>query len=646
MLCPVQLLKIDVAKDETLADGIKASLRTCTVQHGEVPVLLAKGVKRAAGAALGADAGLLSRRPVRQSERSSAQSDEEYDEGGDSGGSGGDWRPVCSSGDAGAEHQADGACMLEADHAADTNNSSGGERCPSHRQASDGAMFGSSEACGTDNPEEDGAVLALLGLCGGRSAQWQQQLRRVEGRAGGAARTRSPAAGGGASSGPLGLPPCWPVKRSRSANDAPRLTGSAPSVSSLDVARAGTIQRSASLPDARIQEHPPRDGEAPSAAAKTGRSALSLAALSVAQVLLSQRAQQELSQSLLHARRARTARLLGAQLAAAAPQDVTEGQLEQLVAQAQCWEVCAEPLFCQVLIPEGTQAVMVPGLMAPHPVQWQACAAPGCRYLLSAGPYCCDHLQHICRLAIEPASNSSAALVASSTDLEGVAGRHPTLMFPAGSPVMPAPASGDASGMLHVLHLVTDRTAGSAHAAANVEIRVRDQYAHGPTHNAPCSQNLNSHMLTPVAAGWPGLVDKGHICGGEAGPFRYALGCQWSPQGGSSTAAGGCGGQGHCGQGSWPGAAYHVHGRGCGGRPGARGSRTCCWPRCCPGAGAAVLPGPGAPHEAGCLRAQSTNAFACLRGQVGDSYSLLPCEITMAVCCLASFWSLSVTGWS
>jgi hypothetical protein len=42
--------------------------------------------------------------------------------------------------------------------------------------------------------------------------------------------------------------------------------------------------------------------------------------------------------------------------------------------------------------------------MAARPVRWHACAAPGCRYVLSVGPLCAEHLRVACGVALAPAA--------------------------------------------------------------------------------------------------------------------------------------------------------------------------------------------------------------------------------------------------
>ncbi|KAG1672240.1 hypothetical protein FOA52_002941 [Chlamydomonas sp. UWO 241] len=92
--------------------------------------------------------------------------------------------------------------------------------------------------------------------------------------------------------------------------------------------------------------------------------------------------------------------------------------LARLMAAVRTWELCAGTRCCQVLVADGADAVDVPHVcigcdsgapgslhavpcrpakpetaMSDRPVRWHACAAPGCRYVLSMGQLCAEHLR-------------------------------------------------------------------------------------------------------------------------------------------------------------------------------------------------------------------------------------------------------------
>mmetsp|Transcript_45030 Transcript_45030/g.134385 ORF Transcript_45030/g.134385 Transcript_45030/m.134385 type:complete len:850 (-) Transcript_45030:744-3293(-) len=99
----------------------------------------------------------------------------------------------------------------------------------------------------------------------------------------------------------------------------------------------------------------------------------------------------------------------------------TREMLTRLLVAVRTWELSPGTPCCQVLVPEGADAVDVPhvcigsslpsgvGLAtkAMRTVSWQPCAADGCRYVVSVGPLCAEHLRTQCNLSVCPHTNTA-----------------------------------------------------------------------------------------------------------------------------------------------------------------------------------------------------------------------------------------------
>lgn len=300
--------------------------------------------------------------------------------------------------------------------------------------------------CPADNEdnglEEDGAVLALLGLCGQNGDSHLQKLKVSRS----SVKPEDPVLGTFplAEIGVPGVPgqpfrgeatespSCWPIK---------------PPCQVLDLGLPGLTSMCGQ--------------------GSTG------SPVTLAQTLVNEWRAREQSRSLVHARLAHTAQLLSSQLSdpVKARELASSEKSDRLMKAARFWEISAEPMCCQVLVPDGALDIDVPSIsIGNRPVAWQSCTMPGCRYLLSTGPYCCDHLLQISQLKValphtapglpclEACSNSIA--------LDAPADGQDLIVFAKGSPIMVAPPL--SSGNLHVLDLAMSQE----NVQPNIEVRV------------------------------------------------------------------------------------------------------------------------------------------------------------------------------
>lgn len=296
--------------------------------------------------------------------------------------------------------------------------------------------------------EEDGAVMALLGLCGDQGGGSGHAWKSLD-------------------LGNTGGPEYW-----RPSNKRAHLPHPAP-----DQSKGTTVVNKAldiSLPYGGANDLLSFPGYNPLVqdAGMVPAQPSATASLSVQQQI-DQWHQKQLSQSLEHSRKAATACLLGRQLAAAAPLELnTESFQQRVLNWSQKWELLVEPMCFQMLAADDDgEMPWVPSLIvAGQTVQWQRCAAPGCRYLLSTGPYCCDHLSRLCHVRLKSSlqrPHLPHLVAGGELECEGLEAR---VVFPAGSPIMATPARDDMgrNALLHILDL-----AQSAGCIPNVELKVR-----------------------------------------------------------------------------------------------------------------------------------------------------------------------------
>ena len=450
----------------------------------EVPVLLSKGSRKANQDSHPAQ----SKRKRQHAARDLSASEDEDCGGGNN-----------------SDHEAPHALssdQLEFTDAAEDGSSAGCDGGGRHRRSSNGFASGPMPTAFRmdDGLEEDGAVMALLGLCNDHGVGMSRQRSQSQPQS-----SAEPEAASQPS-----------ARRSRL---SPQETSSCAFTETGLVIEAacpdGTAQPLVHAAPRHPSSHGQDDGKSPSPE--------SAEASLAAQLEIEQWRKKQLSQSLEHRRKASMASLLRKQLSSmTTTSDPTAGSFKDLVLLSRSWEMLAEPMCVQVDGGGGGGAPWVPSLKAAaagwrSSVKWQACAAPGCQYILSVGPYCCDHLSQFCRVRLARPSTQSDHLphLVAGGDLECEGPEAHQVIFPSGSPIMAAPPRDDmgSSTRLHILDL-----AHSSGSMPNVEIKASfhcDDFTCAVTFSRRKRSSLINFMISTIIESFlfflPRMVSPGPL---------------------------------------------------------------------------------------------------------------------------------------